>query len=775
MTELALATQDTPPLSGAGLLGLVTTGMYNAPLSMYREYIQNAADAVAGSRLPLRARVDIVIDNSDRRIRIRDNGPGLSPEEAIERLLPIGRSAKTPGIDRGFRGVGRLAGLAFAKTVSFTTRARGNQAATRIVWHSNRLPELTSTESELEEAIRDCVNVESLPASDYPEHFFEVEIGDVSLHSAGLLLNRDAVRDYVGEVCPVPMSSEFRFADMVEGLFHGAEAPLTLDVVLEGDPNPIERPYGESIRISANKEAEFKEFQIVHIPSRERDGLAAVGWVAHSSYLGAIPKALRVRGIRARMGNIQIGGEAVFDDLFAEERFNRWCVGEIHILDPRIVPNSRRDYFEPGPHLRDLENSLTPVLRNISTRCRRESSARNRARKALSALCNIEDLCTLATSGYLTSKDSAGFVQEALQEIDEVRKRVDKDKLDNGTLARVENAEGKLKKYSVEAELQRFGDMPPWKADVYQGVFGALAKLEHPPRIAIEKIESVFALASGVEQTGSGINSDRRTGNHSRDSLWVNRGTSTKVVSHSVDIPMEGNSMAAKNGEFAMLPVETLVLDTSNPRVARYIEMYGGEVTDDQMSLALGAANYEQGESTTTFQSLRTSIRTHGGLIHPILVNRESENRLVVIEGNTRALIYRQFRSDGDSGRWDVIPALVYDQLDEKEIDSIRLQAHLVGPRQWDPYSKAKYLNYLSNSEHLTTDQIIDFCGGQRAEVHRFIDAYNDMEDYYRPLVASDDQFDPTRFSAFVEMQAPRVQEALVTSGYTKTDFAKWG
>ena len=234
--------------------------------------------------------------------------------------------------------------------------------------------------------------------------------------------------------------------------------------------------------------------------------------------------------------------------------------------------------------------------------------------------------------------------------------------------------------------------------------------------------------------------------------------------------------MAAENGHFVMLPVETLELDTSNPRVARFIEMYGGTtVTDEQMSLALGAANYQQGENTTTFQSLRAAIKTHGGLIHPILVNRETDNRLVVIEGNTRALIYREFRSDDESGRWDEIPAIVYDQLDKESVDAIRLQAHLVGPREWDPYSKAKYLDYLSNSEHLTTDQIIDFCGGQRSEVHRFIDAYNDMEGHYRPLLASDDQFDPTRFSAFVEMQAPRVQEALLASDYTKRDFAGVG
>ena len=232
--------------------------------------------------------------------------------------------------------------------------------------------------------------------------------------------------------------------------------------------------------------------------------------------------------------------------------------------------------------------------------------------------------------------------------------------------------------------------------------------------------------------------------------------------------------MAPGQGRFATLPVETLVLDTSNPRVARYIEMYGGEVTDEQMSLALGAASYEEGENSTTFQSLRASIKTHGGLIHPILVNREGNDRLVVIEGNTRTLIYRQFRASDDTGTWDQIPAIVYDNLDDKDIDAIRLQAHLVGPRQWDPYSKAKYLDYLSNSEHLTTDQIIDFCGGQRREVHRFIDAYNDMEDFYRPLLASDDQFDPTRFSAFVELQAPRVQEALLNSGHTREDFAGW-
>ena len=514
MTELTPGTQNSSTLSGAGLLGLVTTGMYDTPLSMYREYIQNAADAAAGSGSPDGARVDIALDVSEHRIRIRDNGPGLSRQEALDRLIPIGRSDKTLGVDRGFRGVGRLAGLAFAKTVSFTTRARHDQAVTRITWHSGRLPELTSTESELEEAIRDCVDEETLPGSDLPEHFFEVEVGDVARHSAGLLLNRDVVRDYIGQVCPVPMSPRFPYAQDVERLFDSAQAPLTLEVVLGGDPEPVERPYRESIRLSASKEAEFTGFQVVRLPSVDGSCDAVLGWIAHSSYLGAVPREQRVRGIRARVGNIQIGDEAVFDDLFTEERFNRWCVGELHILDSRIVPNARRDYFEPGPHLRNLENQLAPVLRDISTRCRRESSARNRARKFLSSLCSIEDLYALATTGYFTSEDSTGLVREALREVEEVRKDIGKGNLDNGTLERLNDAADKLNSFSVDTETRGFGDMPQSEVLVYQRIFGALATLAPSPGSARELIEMVLSEASREAQDSSDIGPDQRTKFH---------------------------------------------------------------------------------------------------------------------------------------------------------------------------------------------------------------------------------------------------------------------
>lgn len=228
----------------------------------------------------------------------------------------------------------------------------------------------------------------------------------------------------------------------------------------------------------------------------------------------------------------------------------------------------------------------------------------------------------------------------------------------------------------------------------------------------------------------------------------------------------------ANGGKLQWLPIDDLVLDLTNPRIAQLLEVYAGDVPQEAMLIALGAES-ETASGETTYHSLKVSIQTNGGIIHPIVVN-DCDDGLVVIEGNTRTLIYRELKEKLNQGRWSNIPSLVYKDLSQRDIDAIRLQAHLVGPRQWDPYSKAKYLDHLRNSEHLTWDQIVDFCGGQSNQARDYVSAYNDMEAYYRTAIPSDDRFNPQRFSSFVELQRPRVLTALSNHGYDKSDFAKW-
>ena len=486
---------DTPEsLIGGDILSLITAGMYDNPLAIYREYIQNAADALDTVGGRANGKVEVDIDLSALRIRIRDSGPGLSHETAVRALLPLARSQKRRGIDRGFRGIGRLSGLAFADSVTFTTRAQSDQPVTRIVWDGPKLRDRIVAGAQTGRAIRECVSVKSLPGPEYPAHFFEVEVSGVSRHTMGLILNREAVRAYISEVCPVPMSPMFPFPSEVKNLFGEDESPLALKIILDGEPVPVTRRYGELIRFSKDRKDYFTEFEEIYIPSADRTGSAAIGWVAHSSYFGAIPKEIGIRGVRARVGNIQIGDETVFERLFPEERFNRWCVAEIHILDPRIIPNGRRDYFEPGPHIRNLENRLGAILRGIAARCRKASAMRNNERKILSVLSRMEETYDLAVSGYLSPEDAKALIGKALNGIPGIRDNVGSmNGHDGAHIAKLDAVETKLRNFQVRRGRLPFRGIPASEITIYRRVFQALAEISRSPRSAKETIEAVLA------------------------------------------------------------------------------------------------------------------------------------------------------------------------------------------------------------------------------------------------------------------------------------------
>lgn len=224
-----------------------------------------------------------------------------------------------------------------------------------------------------------------------------------------------------------------------------------------------------------------------------------------------------------------------------------------------------------------------------------------------------------------------------------------------------------------------------------------------------------------------------------------------------------------------LLPVESVRLDVDNPRIRKWLEMYGESPTAEQIFLALGAGASEPlGPGGTSYRSLQESIRTNGGIIQPIVVNEDADGVMTAIDGNTRLAIYLEFNEQGVAGVWDQIPAIVYEELSSETIDAIRLQAHLVGPRAWDPYSKAKYLNHLHSREHMPFDRLVDFCGGQRRVVEHLIRAYQDMEKYYREILPDDSAFDSKRFSGFVELQKIGVKEAILASGHDLYDFSRW-
>ena len=229
-------------------------------------------------------------------------------------------------------------------------------------------------------------------------------------------------------------------------------------------------------------------------------------------------------------------------------------------------------------------------------------------------------------------------------------------------------------------------------------------------------------------------------------------------------------------GAHTSVLVDDIELDQSNPRIRKFLEMYGDEPTPEQIFLALGAGNDDDSgtSNSTTYEKLKQSIISNGGIIQPVILNRRKNGTLICIEGNTRVALYKHFQKTNVKGDWTHIPALVHDDMNEASVHAIRLQVHLVGPRPWDPYSKAKYLYELRTQEHLPFATIVDYCGGRQTEVVENINAYSDMEEFYRPAVGDDGEFDTTRFSGFIELQKSGIKQAITAAGFDLSNFARW-
>lgn len=366
-----------PIVIGKDVLELLSSSMYVDPMTIYREYVQNAADALELGRVK-DGRVDIHIDPNERRIRIRDNGVGVPSQEFASRLINLGASAKRGTSARGFRGVGRLAGLGYCQELVFRSRSHGDEFVSEMKWDCRRLRSLlrsTDQHSDIVAVLRDVVTVRKNKSTARDVRFFEVELIGVVRQGNDRLLSRDAVASYLAQVAPVPFSPEFGFADEIGSVLTAHGIGGCIDIRINEASEPLYRPHRSVLKVEGSESIKLTEISFHELPGVDGD-IAAVCWVAHHEYAGAISSGLLVKGLRVRSGNIQVGESSLLEELFPETRFNSWSIGEVHILDRKIIPNGRRDHFEQGVHYENLTNQLSPIIKDIARRCRQNSISR---------------------------------------------------------------------------------------------------------------------------------------------------------------------------------------------------------------------------------------------------------------------------------------------------------------------------------------------------------------------------------------------------------------
>ena len=360
----------TVPHIGAFVLETLTLGMYGEPRHTLREYVQNSFDSIrAAQRLGYlrdRGLVSIAVDSEA--ICLRDNGLGVAADHAWKTLTSIGASKKDRIRDAGFRGIGRLAGMAYCEELIFRTSFPDEPTISTVSFNCNDLLGAMNPdgggEVELARLLDTTISFSQETLDQYrDEHFFEVQLRGLS-KTPTVLKDAGKIHSYLAQTVPVSFDPVWKQAKEIEEQYKTYFGiPLeTIDVTIssESGTKPVQKPYGD---VYQHSKGTMKLEEIEYFSGKEGRYWAWVGRLDNS----AAVTDRRSRGLRVRVRNIQVDGTEIVERMFSTVkpsygRFSSYYVGEIHIDPNEVVPNARRDGFEELDEWLAIQASLSAGL-----------------------------------------------------------------------------------------------------------------------------------------------------------------------------------------------------------------------------------------------------------------------------------------------------------------------------------------------------------------------------------------------------------------------------
>ena len=348
-------TNTYQPIVGKNLIEILMFSMYSDSLIIFREYVQNAFDAIVEAKRQgilsniKEGQVSITIDPVSRKICILDNGIGINVSQAQPILLNIADSHKDGIGLAGQYGIGRLVGAKYCKRLIFKTSAKGENRYTEITFDNDLAQKIISNKEDKSTATQVIDRITSVAVGEESsdKHYFEVRMEEVSERHRNLL-NVGKVSEYLKEVAPIDYMLEFKnmlynqclpiqYKDLNEELDH---IRLTIN-----DEIDIRKRYGLTIDGTGDEISSLQFFKF----EDSEFGLLGWGWYAITPFTKAIPASDVNKGIRLRKRNIQIGSKDLLNQYFREARGNNYFYGEIHAVHPNLRPNSSRDGLTHTP------------------------------------------------------------------------------------------------------------------------------------------------------------------------------------------------------------------------------------------------------------------------------------------------------------------------------------------------------------------------------------------------------------------------------------------
>lgn len=342
---------------GKNLIDILMFSMYPDAKMIYREYIQNAYDAIIeAQRMGVLSQVkdgqvSVIVNPRGRIASVKDNGIGIPANDVAVRLLNIADSYKDGVASAGQYGIGRLVGLRFCEKLIFRTTFKGEGVLSTVVFDSQKAAAILNDQNDHRSAteVIDAITTHSTEEWKEEDHHFEVCLEGVK-DSYSDLLNVDTISQYLAEVAPIDYTMQFKNLLLYpswEGeeefkLLHSDVKHIKLSI---NDNLDVRKGYGDKVDGTGD---EIVSLQYIKFEDADY-GLLAWGWYAITAFTKNIPISDKKRGIRLRKQNIQIGNADLLNEYFDETRGNNYFYGEIFAVHPELRPTSDRADLTPTP------------------------------------------------------------------------------------------------------------------------------------------------------------------------------------------------------------------------------------------------------------------------------------------------------------------------------------------------------------------------------------------------------------------------------------------
>lgn len=421
----------------------LTSSMYEDWRSIYREYIQNAADQIDEAKdLHIEDddyySVHVRIFRQERKIVIEDTATGVKYEDK-DVLLDVGASTKKRGRRKGFRGIGRIGGIGYCKSIIFETTAKGERYKTTVVWDAALMNAMVDDEDdnhEASEVIDMCTNCYVDETEPIETHYFRVILEGVTRDE---LLDVDDIKNYLSMVAPVDYPTSFlRFSSKIKE--YARKNNLELDVynIFVGDEYGEEQIYKKyTTKIINNKDGDYDITDIEFFSHQDNDSnIMYWGWYSISELKGVIQSYNPAYGIRLRCKNIQLGNAEtckIFYNAEGDKRFAQYFYGELHVVADNLLPNARRDYLKENSARTEFEHIVSKDFLVLKDLCKDASDTRSAINKIAKADKGIQDIEKKRERGSFvsekeiqdTDKKFEEFKRNKQKEREKLRKKMD--------------------------------------------------------------------------------------------------------------------------------------------------------------------------------------------------------------------------------------------------------------------------------------------------------------------------------------------------------------